>query len=437
MMTRRTFLVLLVLGAGSLPGRAAAQGTTDSLTLAEAVHLVLQSHPLLQEAADQIAAAEARVEQRRSGYYPVIDGTGSYSHVAPVPSITLGGDSAFNLYPSNNYDANVALRQLVYDFGRRGAGVDLARAGVEGATEDRAVTESNLAYRTIDTFNAILFLRQSLAIQDQTIAALDEHLVAIRTRVEAGTATDFDALTTEVRLATARSRRSDVANRLQKATVALRDLAGLPPDRPLALRGALEVTAVDLDRDARVTFALANRPEVRRARTVENAAALQGRVAALGNRPQLDVGVMVGVKNGYIPNLNTIKANYLAGVQVSVPIFDGYLTRNAVEESRARQEAAAARTAAIARDVATEVEQAISDVRTSLEKTETTTLQVRQAEQALEMANTRYAAGVVTNLDVLDATTALAEARLLDVEAHLQFALSRSALERAVGSRAW
>jgi outer membrane protein len=409
-----------------LPERALSQAPrTDSLTVEAAVEAVLRTHPMVRGASQQIAAAEARVGQRRSGYYPEIDAAGRYDHLAPVASITLG-DSAFTLYPPNNYNVNVGIRQTLFDFGKRSAAVDYARAQVDGANEQLALTESDLAFRTIDAFYAILYFRQDLTIQDQQIAALDEHLQAVRTRVSAGTATDFDVLTTQVRSATAKSRRADVANQLRKQTIALRELLGMPGDTPLPLVGTLEVTPVDLDRDARVAFALAHRREIRLAQTAEAAAHLQHRLAALGNKPTIRLDLTVGVKNGYVPNLNALKANLDAGMEIDLPIFNGFRTRNDVAESQAELGSAGASTAVVTRRVIASVDQAIADLETSLEKIRTASLQVQQAEQALALADTRYAAD-----------TAEAEARLLEVAARLDFVLSRYALDRAVGNTPW
>jgi len=216
-----------------------------------------------------------------------------------------------------------------------------------------------------------------------------------------------------------------------------RDLLGAPADAPLALDGTLAVTPLDLDREALIAAALEQRPEMRLSRTAQAGAQLNLRLSELGNRPKLSLDVSVGAKNGYQPNLNTLKANFTAGVAVDFPVFDGFRTRSATAASDAELRALEAETKALELRVVTEVDQAITDVRASTEKIGTAELQVRQAEQALVMAQTRYAAGVITNLDLLDVQTALAEARLTETKAQLDLVLSRYALDQAAGNRSW
>lgn len=65
------------------------------------------------------------------------------------------------------------------------------------------------------------------------------------------------------------------------------------------------------------------------------------------------------------------------------------------------------------------------------------TSEVWQAEQALEMGEVRYKAGVVTNLDLLVAHTSLSQARLAYVGAQYGYVVSRYALDRATGASGW
>ena len=65
-----TLLVFLFTHAEAQPPNTSAPGTF--LGLQQAVDLALTTHPLLQEAAANLKASEARTEQARSLYYPQI-----------------------------------------------------------------------------------------------------------------------------------------------------------------------------------------------------------------------------------------------------------------------------------------------------------------------------------------------------------------------------
>ena len=118
-------------------------------------------------------------------------------------------------------------------------------------------------------------------------------------------------------------------------------------------------------------------------------------------------------------------------------MFNGFRTRSEIEETEAELGAARSHTLDVSRRVVTEVQQAAANVRASRAKLEAAELQVRQADEAVALARVRYRAGVITNLDVLDAETSLAEAKLVELEARYHLVTTNFALQRAVGAQIW
>jgi outer membrane protein len=274
-------------------------------------------------------------------------------------------------------------------------------------------------------------------VQDEDIDVLSQHLEITQGRVRAGAATDLDVLSTEVRIATARSQRVDIADALEQTRIELRRLLGLPQDTTAEPAGGLPADTLPLAVDSLTRVALARRPDVRMSRNAEASADVQTRLASLGDRPSVSLALTVGAKNGYVPNLNRIRPNFVAGMAVQLPVYDGDRTQSQVMESEAHASAARSHTEALERSVAADVEMAVASVRAAREKIGNTEVQVRQATAALDLARTRYQAGVVTNLDVLDAETLLAQAKLVQLRARYDLVRSRYRLEQATGARIW
>jgi outer membrane protein len=409
----------------------------DSLTVEQAVHMTLANHPLIQQVGYGVSAADARVAASRSPYYPDVSFAGLYTLLEPVPSLEIPRMGSFQFYPENNYDIHLGFRQTLYDFGKIGAGVELAESGRKTAVDYIEVVKTNLAYRTIAVFDAMLILHQTIAVLDEQIEALEQHLGVSAKKIQAGTATDFDSLTTEVRIAAARNERIDAVRALENGEIALRQLTGLPQDRPVRLRGSLAADAHAIDPDSAMAQAKRQRPELVMSRDSESGAAVQARLASLGNKPSLAFNMTSGFKNGYVPDLNELKANITAGVQLVVPLFNGYRTRHQREEADANVRAAKAHTADVERQVAGEVEQALAGVKSSLDKIENSGAQVRQAEAALSRAEAQYEAGVATNLDLLDVQTALSQAKLVRLRSMYDYMVSLTALDKATGKQIW
>ena len=411
--------------------------TVDSLSLNQAIQQVMQNHPLIEQAGQQLQAAQARSEQSRSLFYPQVDALGLYTRIGPVPTLDIPGMGSFSLYPENNYDAHLGARQVVFDFGRRSTQHSLATSHEHLAEDNSRRVRSVLAYQTARTFYIILYLHENIRELDEEIAALNAHLSVAEKKMQTGSATDFDVLTIRVRVANARSQKVDVESTLQKQTIALKRLLGMPADQEIHLHGNFTSANGRMDPDSLLAAALSQRPEMLLARDVETSLEIQSNLMSLGNKPSLLASLSLGYKNGYIPDLNQAKLNWTAGVQLQFPLFDGFRTHYQTEAAQADLAAARAHTQDVSEQIESEVRQALADIRARQEKIETSELQLEQAEQALSLAKTQYEIGVITNLDLLVAQTSRHEANLQHIRALYEMILSRFALQETIGNKIW
>ncbi len=415
----------------------------DSLTVDKAVSMVLATNPSIQQAVEQINATEAGVGVSRSSLYPEGGVSLGYTRIGPVPAFSFPGFGNILLAPANNYDEHIGFSGTVYDFDKRQKSIDLSKTQVESAKDRLELVRQELAYRTIQTFYSILVLERSIRVQNDEIGNLNQHLLMTKKRVEAGTATDFDVLTTQVRVAAAENQKIGLENSLENAKIALRRLLGFAPGSPINLAGQFDETPVTLNVDSLTAVALRNRVEVKAADDQIATARAQYNVASAIYNPSLNVAFVYGFKNGYEPNLNAWRGNFAAAAQLQVPIsgvipfFGGYRRDNMEQQASAEIKAAQSSRSVVEDLVKADVEKGVSDLHSAVDKLQTTNVAVQQAESALSLARIRYEAGTVTNLDLLDAETALAQARLSRLQALFNFVIGRYELEQAVGEKAW
>ena len=125
--------------------------------------------------------------------------------------------------------------------------------------------------------------------------------------------------------------------------------------------------------------------------------------------------VSYGLKNGYVPNLDVLRGNLLAGVELKIPMLDGHRSRSMEEEAAALVRAAEARKDETDQMIQADVEQAIAEASAAAERVKVTEINIEQAVQAVRTARMRYEAGTVPNLDLLDALTNQTQARLTNL----------------------
>jgi outer membrane protein len=432
--SRATLVVLAAAMALSRPCLAAdaAVSPATQITLDEALRLTREHNPRALQATEEVRAAEAKVTESRSGWFPQVSAKAGYTYIDPVSELNFGG-AMMQFMPNNNYDAKFTAEMMLFDFGRTGRQVDIARSGKNSAGIRRDLTLRDLSLATVRTFYSVLFLQEAVRVQDKEIAALGQNLDHMQKRYHEGAATRFDMLTTQVRLASAGNRKIDLQNQLRNQEITLRRLCGLTGEAPLSLKGSFDVAAEDADTEKMTAAALDQRPEIILSRENARAATFRKSLAAKEGMPKIMGAASWGTANGYQPDIKEMRTNLAAGVQLQVPIFTGFRTSSSTSEATAMMHAAEQARIDTEEQARAEVKQSVNSLRTSRQKIETTALQVSQAELAAQHARARHQNGLGTTLDLLDAESALAQAELSHLQARYEYVLNSYDVRRASG----
>ena len=122
------------------------------------------------------------------------------------------------------------------------------------------------------------------------------------------------------------------------------------------------------------------------------------------------------------------------GLTLTLPLFTGFNTTYNVRAAQARVEVASAQRDNVRLQVALDVWTAYQSLITATQAIRTTADLLASAEQSENVALGRYKAGVGSILDVLNAQSALAAARLQRIQARLDWNVFRATLARALGA---
>ncbi len=408
------------------------------LTLDRAIQLVGENNPALHAATEDVSAADARVTQSRSACYPQISASAGYTAITPVSEMSFGGGAPLKFMPNDNYDAKVTAKMELLDFGRRGGNIDLALSGKKMAEQTLELSRRELSWQTVQLFYGILFLRESIKVEETEIAALNKALDYTKKRYQAGTATPFDIFSTEVRIAAARNRTLDMEHELRRNELTLRRITGLAESNPLLLHGSFAVTAtIDHSNSELVAQALAQRLELKLSREGETVAKQRQSLAMKESLPVVTGALSYGFINGYQPDIYHIRNNVAGNLHLEVPLFTGYRTSAKQQESAAMLRAATQRRVDTQQQIKNDVDETIHALDTSSEKMVTTEVQVKQAELAAQHARSRYENGMATTLDLLDTEASLAQAGLARLQAAYACILNTYKLKRATGVIFW
>ena len=429
------FLLSILLIATNL--KTAGQVTdTDSLTIEKALHAVMTNQPLIKQAEDEIKITEAKIHEQESYNMPVVSAEITDNLLGPIPKITFGTEE-FKFYPTNNFDGKIKVGYQLYDFNRKEALLDVIKSYKLTAEEKVNLVKNELAFKTAQVYYSILFLEKQKQVKHDQINILKKHIEDVKKLVETGVAIDLDVLTTQVRVASAENQLIDIQNSLDKSKIALRALMGLKSDAALNLSGNFDQLFPKTDENNLLQTAYDSREEIKIAQLSQQSNQLQKKTAELSEVPTVNLIGSYGLKNGFIPNLDAYRGNWVLGAAVSIPIFNGNKKDALVESADAKIMVSNDNIESLKRKIRMEVEQSLVDLKSSEEKLKAIKLQIDQAEQALNKAQVQYDNGVIKNLDLLDAETSLTETKLIYASALYRVTLNGYSLKQAIGERIW
>ena len=415
------------------------------LTLGEAARLAAQQSALAQGAQLRTEQARARVIQRRADLLPNLSASALQSG-RTFNTVTFGisfpaapgQPPLFNPEgqvegPVNTIDLRGHVQTNLFDYSAiervRSARVAVGAASADAAnTADLEATQAAGAYLRVLRSNAQLQAR----IADSTLAA--ELLGISRSQLQAGVGVALDVTRSQSQLAGVRSQLIAARNERDRAQLDLRRALNVALETPVELIDSLSDVVSDeltLDEQGATSRALRDRPDLRAAE--EQLRSARQTVAAI--RSERLPSVSAFGDDGVIgKDLGRVLPTYTFGIQLSVPIFDGFRREGRIEEQSAVARELDVRRRDLEQQAAVEVRGALLDLASARQSVDAARERLRLAEQEVAQARERFRAGVAGNADVVTASLTLNGARSQYVDALTALQSARVTLARAEGA---
>jgi outer membrane protein len=408
---------------------------SDSLALKDIIYLVITKNPSVKIAEEAINNADARIGLAKTGYNPEIDFTGNLSNLGPVTKIDIPNLGSFQLFPANNYSAAVNYRQVVYDWGRTRQNIEFENQNKAIGTQTLEQVKQKLSLISVNNFYTLLYLQAAIKIKEEQLKTLNEHLGHVIKMVETGSATEYQVLSTRVRISTIESQKVDLIAALTSQQAALNSLIGSDQSVNPVVKTELTLAPPVLPSDSLLSYAFHNRDEVILNQKRSSLAELRYGLTKLQNKPLINFMASGGAKNGYLPYLADPKANYVLGLGIRVPIFDGMKNKYYLSQAKSAITSLSYESENTKRNISSEIIDAEAYMLAAERKVSQFNLQLEQALKAYSLAETSFKSGVITNLDLLDSDTSVSESRLLLLKARIDYVASIYKLKAALGER--
>jgi outer membrane protein len=413
------------------------------ISVRDAMTAVLRASPALAAARATRERAGSQVAAARSGYFPQVSLSGSYTNtlrsefdgVFPMPDAAapaapaMPGDLAELPFAADHaWRAGVDVNQSIWDGGRTSSSVALAHGEERLAELDEQARRAQLVLEVTDAYFGAEVAARVAVIAEASLALAEQTLAQAQLGLSQGTAPEFDVVRAEVtrdnqRTAVLRARAGrDVA------LVRLRRLLGVPLDRPIELTTRLG--GDDLGELARSIAGVprsAERVSVAQARANIALRRAQVGLAQSGRWPRLAAFTSYGLvdypRDGW-PD-DDWRTNWTVGASLSFPLFTGLRITAEIASARADLRAAEALAVEAAQRAEVDARERASDVAVEAAAHAASHRSTELARRAHQIAEVRYRQGVSTYLELVDARIALDQAQINEATASRDLQLAR------------
>ena len=407
------------------------------LDLQTGLALVRENNERLLQARIDLLRGREELRAARAAGLPQVDASFTYSRNWLLPSFVFAGN-AVRIGTENNLTGVVSMRQPLYAGGGLRATKDMAHRQLAMLGESERQTTQLVVAEVEERFYNLLLAEELRTVSHLALAWARRNLSQVEAQVQAGRAAELDQLRAQVQVSNMRADSISAENNLRLATVALKDVVGLDLDRAIEVRGTFrtETTLALDDLDGLVALGLSNRPEL--AHVEQEIGWHERKIAAdqAATRPRVEL-VAAGQTQFQSDVFDLAdrewRKSWNTGLVAQILLFDGRLTGARVAQARQDLRRIEYDQQRIARQVRLQIQQAYYAVEEARERIEAHRDAVLQAEKGLEVAELRYASGVSTQLENLDAQLALVEARTQRAVARRDKALALMRLEQTVG----
>ncbi len=423
--------IVLCLPAAQVMLAAAQQGPPQQLTLKDAEAMALRNHPLVQAAAFNARAAEQVEREVKSNYYPMAtaDLTGAGGLPEGNSRIDAGAMTASRVL--NRYSNGLEVNQLITDFGRTSNLVASSRLTAQAASQNTQQTQQDVLIAVNQAFFSLLRAQALLKVAAETVQARQVLADQITALEKANLRSLVDVAFADVDLAKAKLLLVQAQNNIQAANAELANALGLAAPQPFQLMEEPMPSAPPADATPLVVQALQDRPDLAGARFTEESAVKFARAERDLWMPTISAVGAAGVTPAYqVPLTNNYEA---AGINVSIPVFNGFLFSARHQEASLRARALDQNMRDLADRISRDVRVAWADNVTAYQNLDVTAQLLKQANLAFNLAQGRYKLGLASIVELSQAQLNLTDAQIQNTNAQYDYQIQQAVLTYQMG----
>ncbi|MBZ5547101.1 MAG: TolC family protein [Acidobacteriia bacterium] len=396
------------------------------LTRKQAETLVIRNNPQITGARLQALAAQQVVREVRSSYWPTA--------VANLTAVDSQTDSRITSGGLNNpiiferAAGGAAVSQLVTDFGRTKNLVASARFSAKAQDQNALATREQVLLAVDQAFYGVLQAQAVLQVANETVANRQVVVDQVQALAKSALKSDLDLSFAQVNLAQAKLLLLDAQNNEKGAQATLAALLGyVTPQEFDVVDDPAVASAPPANVDELIAQAVNSRPELQ----------------AINFQYQSAEKLKTAERDSLFPTIAALGAaggtpvrDYhlspwygAVGVNMEIPVFNGFLFSARAKEADLRAQVVEQRLVDVRNTIARDVRTSWLNANTAYDRLDVTNQLLKQANLALDLAQTRYKLGLSSIVELSQAQLQQTQAEISQSQAGYEYRLARAILQ--------
>ena len=405
--------------------------STLELGIEEFVEIALLNNPGVDEARNEVWAAEGRNTQATSAYLPQLSASGRASRVHINDLTPVEEDNVFS--------GTLTGDQLLYDFGKTTGSISAATSQIEAAKAYLNTVGSDLVHAVKSSYYTVLAKNYLIKVAKDQVNSYQKHYERASEYYKAGVKSKIDVTNAEVELENSKLQLLQSKFSLKSAKVNLEKIIGIAPNNGSYIVKLTDNKLSDF-RDLLDDFpdsleellqkASLQRPDLIRAKKeIESSESLL-KGAHGGYWPEIGLN---GSYNNYETDINTLQDQWQFGIGLDWQFFSGFRTNGEVAEAKSNLRTSRARL----RNIKLNAIQEVTDsYHLAQEKRDSVLLAdkiMQLAAENLTLADERYKTGLGDMIEFNDSQLRMTKARSNLVNTYFDYNIALASLENAIG----
>ena len=411
------------------------------LTRTDAEQLAIKNNPRV-SVGRLLALAQHQVyRETRAAALPSLNGAITAVDANEGSRIGAGSLTASRLF--EHAGAGVSLSQLITDFGRTANLISFSKLQEKAKNANALANTEDIVLATDQAFYNALQAQALLKVAQQTVQTRQSVEQQVSELAKNKLRSSLDLSFAQVNLSQAKLMEIDAQNNVESTLAALSAVLGFDKQIQYELvEQNKELPAPPPDVDVLINTALKQRPDLQSLTYNQQAAEKFRRAQRDQLLPTISALGLVGVTpvrpdciDGCFPNYFISSWYGAVGVNMNVPIFNGFLYASQASEANFRAKAAAENTRDLRDAVVRDVRTAWLSVNTAFQRVAVAEELSKEADLALSLAQSRYQLGLGSIVELSQGQLQQANAAIGYVAAQYQYRLAFASLNFEIGTQ--